>query len=123
MERAKEWAVWRLPTSLTAVCYVCKVNVLRGGGSTAKYNTTNLIKHIQRDHAKEYTKFLQLNKTQGAGDTRAQQLTLADALQQPEKFPMESLKALARTQKDLEFIVLVAQTMTVVEDEGVRGLL
>ena len=29
-------------TSSSAVCNVCKVNVSRGGGSTEKYNTTNL---------------------------------------------------------------------------------
>ena len=59
MEQAKQSAVWRYftfatPTSSTAVCNVCKVNVSRGGGSTAKYNITNLIKHIQKHHAKEY---------------------------------------------------------------------
>ena len=51
MELAKESAVWRYftlatPTSSSAVCNVCKVNVLSGGGSTAKYNTTNLIKEL-----------------------------------------------------------------------------
>ena len=128
MERAKDSAVWRYftlatPTSSTAICNVCKVNVPRGGGSTAKYNTTNLIKHIQKHHAKEHGEFLQLNKTKGAGDSTAQQLTLADALQRWEKFPTESLKASAITQKVLEFIVLDAQPMSVVEDEGFRCLL
>ena len=75
MVRVKESAVWRYftlakPTSLMAVCNVCKVNVLRGG--TAKYNTTNLIKFIQKLHAKENAKFLQLKKTKGAGDSTAQ---------------------------------------------------
>ena len=73
------------PTSSTAVCNVCKVNVSRGGISITKHNTTNLIKHIQKNNAKEQAKFLQLNKTRGAGDSTAQQLTLADALQQCEK--------------------------------------
>ena len=44
-------------------------------GRTAKYNTTNLIKHIQKHHAKQHAEFLQLNKTKGAGDSTAQQLT------------------------------------------------
>ena len=69
VEQAKESAVRRYftlatPTSSTAVC---KVNVSRGGSSTAKYNTTNLIKHIQKHHAQEHAEFLQLNKT-GTGD-------------------------------------------------------
>ncbi|KAI2655629.1 Zinc finger BED domain-containing protein 4 [Labeo rohita] len=131
MERAKESAVWRYfmlaaPTCSTAVCNVCKGNVLRGGGKTATFNTTNLIKHLQKHHAKEHAKFLQLNKTKGKGDNTAataQQLTLADALQRREKFPTESLKALGITQKVLEFIVLDAQPMSFVEDEGFRRLL
>ena len=65
-----------------------------GYGSTAKYNTTNLIKHIQKHHAKEH---LQLNKTKEAAGTTAQQLTVADELQRCEKFLMESLKASAIT--------------------------
>ena len=106
---SQQWGdISHLPTSSTAVCNVCKVNVSRGGGSTAKYNATNLIKHIQNHHAKEHAEFLQLNKTRGAGDRTAQQLTLADALQWREKFPTESLEALAIAQKVSEFIVLDA---------------
>ena len=66
---------------------------------------------------KERTEFLQLNKTKGAGDSTAQQLTLADALQQYEKFPTENLKAF------LEFTALDAQPMSVFEDEGLSRLL
>ena len=65
---------------------VCKLNALRGGGITAKYNATNLVMHIQKHHAKEHTEFLQLNKTKGAGDSTAKQLTLVDALQRHESF-------------------------------------
>ena len=77
MQRAKESAVWRYftlatATTSTAVCNVCKVNVSRGGGSTVKYNlSTNLIKHIQKHHTKEYAEFLQLNKTKGERDSTA----------------------------------------------------
>ena len=76
MQRAKESAVRRYftlstPTSSTAVWNVCIVNVSRGGGSTAKYNTTKLIKHIEKHRAEaaEHAGFLQLNKTKGAGET------------------------------------------------------
>ena len=128
MERAKGSAVWKYftlatPTTFLAVCNVCKQNVSRGGGSITKYNTTNLIKHLKKHHAKEHSEFLQLNKTKEAGDNTAQQLTLTDAFQRCNKFPTESLKALAIIQKVLEFIVLDAQPMSVVEDEGFRRLL
>ena len=59
----------------------------------------------------------------GAGDGTAQQLTLADALQRCKKFLTESLKALAITHKVLEFIVLDAQPMSVVEVQRFRRLL
>ena len=59
MEWAKDSAVWRYFTlataaSSTASCNVCKGNVARVGGSTAKYKTTNLFKHLQMHHAKEH---------------------------------------------------------------------
>ena len=56
--------------------------------------------------------------TEPEEDNKAQQLTLADALQRCKKFPMESLRALAITQKVWEFIVWDAQPVSVVEDEG-----
>ena len=94
MERAKESLV--VTTSSMDVGNVCKVNV-----SSSSSSTTNLTKHIQKHHAKEHAEFLQLNKTKGAGDSTAQQLTLADYLQQCKKFQTESLKALAIIQKVL----------------------
>ena len=81
-------------------------------------------KWIDQAHPKApKPQFLQLNKTKAAGDSAAQQLTLADELQRREKFPTESLKSLAITWKVLELIVLDAQPMSVVEDEGFLRLL
>lgn len=48
---------------------------------------------------------------------------MKDAFQRREKFPKENFKASAITQKVVEFIVLDAQPMSVVEDEGFRRLL
>ena len=62
------------PTSSTAVCNVGKVNVSSAGGRTAKYNTTNLIKHIQTHRAEEHAEVLQLNKTRGAAGRTVQKL-------------------------------------------------
>lgn len=41
-----------------------QIKYLRGGGRTAKYNTTDLFKHIQKQHAKEHAEFLQLKQNQ-----------------------------------------------------------
>lgn len=40
--------------SSIATCNIYKANVSRDGGSTAKYNTTNLIKHPEMHHDKEH---------------------------------------------------------------------
>lgn len=42
------------PTSSTATCNIGKENVARGCGSTAKYNTKNLMNHLQKHHAEEH---------------------------------------------------------------------
>lgn len=48
-----------MPTSLTSSCNLCKRNcvVVRDGGRTEKYNTINLIKQLQKPHAKEQADF------------------------------------------------------------------
>ena len=53
MERAKGSAIWSYftlpkPASSTATCNICKVNVPRGGTKPSSFNTTNLIKHLQK---------------------------------------------------------------------------
>lgn len=58
MEQAKGSPIWRyftpvMPTSLTAACNICKVNVQRGGDKT-----TSLIKHFKRFHSKQHTEFM-----------------------------------------------------------------
>ena len=96
--------------SLTAVCNVCKVNVSRGGGSTAKYKPTNLIKHIQQHHAKEHAEFLQLHKTKGTGDSTAPQLTLVNALQRRKKVSDGKLESSGNDTEVLDYTVSDAQS-------------
>lgn len=50
--------------SSTATCDIYKANVSRDGGSTAKYNTTNLIKHPEKHHDEEYN----FNQTKNEND-------------------------------------------------------
>ncbi len=49
------WKYFTLDTSAssTANCSICKAKVSRGGSSVSTYNTTNLIKHLQKHHAKD----------------------------------------------------------------------
>ena len=123
MVRVKESAVWRYftlatPTSSTAICNICKVNVSRGGGSAAEYNTANLIKHNQKPRAKEHAKFLQLNKTKGAGDRTDQQITLADALQRREKVSDAKFESIGDNTESFRIHCFRCSTNVVVEEEG-----
>lgn len=75
IEKPKDPAVWRYftlgtVTTSTATCNICKGNVATAGGSTTKYNTTNVIKDLQKHHAKDHAKLLQLNKTKGDNTTK-----------------------------------------------------
>lgn len=93
MERAKTSAIWRyfttvMPTSSTAVCNICQVNVPRGGDKTSNYNTTNLIKHLQRFHPKEHAEFNELKKLKRDG---TKQLTLEETTERIQKFPSGSV--------------------------------
>nr|XP_023657625.1 zinc finger BED domain-containing protein 4-like [Paramormyrops kingsleyae] len=115
--------VWRYfsletPKSKTATCNVCKASVPRGGSTVASYNTTNLIKHLQRFHDKEYQEFMLANREK---DTRQQ--TLVDVFQKRNKFTADNPKAKAITEKLLNFIILDDQPLSVVENVGFSSLL
>lgn len=100
------------PTSPTAKCNICNMNISRGGDNVAKYNTTNLNKHLQRHHAIEHAELL---KTMQENTTK--QLILVDSLQRRDKLPARSVKATNITEV-MEFIVLDLQPLYVVENEG-----
>ena len=125
MERAKGSAIWSFytlpqPTSSTATCNICKVNVPRGGSKASSYNTTNLIKHLHKFHVREHAEFVEQNKKKGAG---TKQLTLKEMKERVEKFPMNSVQATKITDKILNFIVMDGQPLSVVGDKGFRLLI
>lgn len=115
------WSYFTLetPQSKTATCNVCKAAIPRGGTSVASYNTTNLIKHLKKHHAKEHEDFLA--RSQGEG--RSRQESLLDSFQKQGKLPADNVKAKAITQKLLNFIVLDDQPLSVVENVGFRSLI
>ena len=45
-----------------ASCNTCKDSVSRGGSSAKSFNTTNLIDHIKKKHAEEYSQYLEKKK-------------------------------------------------------------
>ena len=125
IERAKGSAIWSYytlpqPTSSTATCNICKVNVPRGGTKTSSYNTTNLIKHLQKFHVREHAEFVEQNKKKGGGMT---QLTLKEMKERGDKFPMNSVQATKITERILNFLVMDGQPLSVVGDKGFRLLI
>lgn len=106
--------------SNTAVCNLCNASVSRGGSSTGHYNTTNLIKHLQKHHGKEYEEFLQSTSTKKKSEPRQQ--SLQETILKREKLPTESKKAKVITEKVIEFILLDDQPLSVVENVGFRRL-
>uniref|UniRef100_A0A3P8U0R1 BED-type domain-containing protein n=1 Tax=Amphiprion percula TaxID=161767 RepID=A0A3P8U0R1_AMPPE len=116
-------AVWNYFTlteakSKTAECNVCKMSVSRGGSKTGHFNTTNLIKHLQKHHGKEYGDFLYAS----AKKSEPRQPSLQETLQKSAKLAPESTKAKMITDKIVEFILLDDQPLCVVENAGFRGL-
>ncbi|XP_076844397.1 zinc finger BED domain-containing protein 4-like [Brachyhypopomus gauderio] len=118
-------AVWKYylldsPQSDTAKCNVCKAVVPRGGRSVATYNTTNLIKHLQKHHPKEHDEFL---ATKGLKAQTSRQESLLQSFERQGKLSPDNVKAKEITEKVLNFIVLDDQPLSVVENEGFRSLI
>lgn len=113
-------AVWEFftldsPTSKTAKCKVCAKDIPRGGTKVANFNTSNLISHLEKKHAKEYAAFVENKKKQGP-----QQQSIEASLIARQKYPIESPQAKTTTQFLVEMIVLDDQPLQLVENIGFR---
>ncbi|CAL9685112.1 unnamed protein product [Knipowitschia caucasica] len=96
--------------SQTTTCNICKVAVSRGGNKKAHFNTTNLIRHLERNHAAEYDLY--------KSKTAKQQQTLAEAFRRHELLPQNSDRSRKITQRVVEYIALDDQPISVVENVG-----
>ena len=85
----------------------------------ATYNTTNLIKHLQRHHLKEHQELLAVRQK----DETSRQGLLLESFGKQSKLPADNVKAKAITGKLLNFIVLDDQPLSVVENEGFCSLM
>lgn len=116
--------VWRyfgleMPKSKTATCNVYKASMPRGGITVGLYNTTSLIKYLQRVYMKEYQEFMIASKQENT--TRQQ--TFADAFQKCNKLPADNPKAKGISEKYLNFIICDEPPLSVLENLGFRSLL
>lgn len=102
--------------SVKAICKICKLEVSRGGTNKAHFNTTNLIRHLQKSHTVEYGTYKKRTKPQ-------QQQTLAEVFQKKDKLPRNGEKSRNITRKIVEYIALDDQPISVVENVGFRRLM
>lgn len=86
----------------------------RDGSSTGSLNTTNLIKHLQKQYGKGYNNFVLTTRAKTKSQTP--QRTLQETVKQCQKLPPDSNKAKLITQGGSEFISLVEQSLSVVEN-------
>ena len=125
MERAKGSAIWSYftlpkPASSTATCNICKVKVPRGGTKPSSFNTTNLIKHLQKFHVKEHSEFVEQDRQKGGG---MKQLTLKEMKERGEKFPMNSVQASRITDSILKFVAIISRCFSISVSDRYRPIL
>ncbi|KAK7922400.1 hypothetical protein WMY93_009302 [Mugilogobius chulae] len=101
--------------SATATCKICDLPVSRGGNCRAKFNTSNLIRHLSNHHRTEYEKC--------AAAAKPRQQTLAEAFQRREKLSRHADKYKQITEWIVEYIALDDQPISVVENVGFRRLM
>ena len=58
------WEFYALesPSSIKAKCKLCNKDVSRGGRKVGKFNTSNLIKHLENHHKKEHAVYRENSK-------------------------------------------------------------
>ena len=119
-------AVWEFfsvetGSSKNARCKICNASISRGGTTSKDFNTSNLIKHLKRNHVKEHSDFVQASTKKQA--STGQQQSLEGAFHRRDKYPPDSVKAKAITEKLVEFVALDDQPLSVVDKIGFRRLI
>ena len=60
--RKNESLVWKFVSmaedGLSVICNLCQEKIVRGGKTVGKFGTTNIKRHIERKHKKEYSEVL-----------------------------------------------------------------
>ena len=107
--------------SATAECNICNSNVSRGGSAVGWFNTTNIIKHLEKHHKEQHQECLQAMAAKKS--KTPEQQTLLETIKRREKLPPDSNKAKLITEKLVQFIVLDNQPLLVVENVGFRRLI
>lgn len=108
-----------------AICNVCKEKVPRGGNKPNSFNTTNVIRHLRKDHIVEHGEYLRLtaeSEKQKAEKTPTRAL-VQRTIEGTQPYKRNGEKATGITRKVMEFIGLDDQPFSVVEDVGFQRLL
>ena len=104
-----------------AICNICKGKVRRGGNKPTSFNTTNLIRHLKKEHTEEHGDSAESEKKK-AEKTPTRPL-LQRTIESTQTYNPNGEKAKGITRKVMEFIGLDDQPFSVVEDVGFQRLL
>ena len=121
MSACWEFFTLESPSSTTAKCKICSKDVPRGGSKVGKFNTSNLIKHLQNNHKTEHAVYLENSKKKKEPPPpELLQQNVDELFKRREKYDKDHPKAKAVTETITEMVVLDDQPFQVVENIGFR---
>ncbi|KAM6995349.1 zinc finger BED domain-containing protein 4 [Tautogolabrus adspersus] len=104
-----------------AICNLCNTTVPRGGASAKCFNTTNLIRHLAKEHKEEYAEFKK-RSVEKEKETPKRMLKQT-SLDSTHPYRRDSEKAMGGTRKLMEFLVLADLPFNIVENPAFQRLL
>ncbi|XP_064083142.1 E3 SUMO-protein ligase ZBED1-like [Macrobrachium nipponense] len=121
-KRSEVWLYFEEHEYISAkvVCQICSDTVIHSG------NTSNMLKHLKTKHESEYSelenkKKKELEQSETPTTSKTKQMSLLDSFSRigaGGKYPDESPKKKAITNKLLKMIAIDLQPLSIVEDEG-----
>ena len=105
-----------------AICNICNTTVPRGGTTLKSFNTTNLIRHLEKKHTEQHVEFKKRSEEKEKARLTPK-LMLQTTLDRARPYSRGSEKAIGGTRKVLEFIVLADLPFNIVEHPAMQRML
>ena len=106
-----------------AICNICNATVPRGGTTVKTFNTTNLIRHLEKKHTEEHVEFKKRSAEKEKEKQTPKRMLKQTTLDSARPYSRDSEKARGGTRKLLEFIVLADLPFNIVENPAFQRLL